>query len=282
MTAILTETRTVSFPGFKRAWAITKASDMVTCDGQTFVRLCPRSYTLRQLVLEQNTNVPSQPPSNLTSSCGLESLSKLRNEAQALVLHPGEPSAAELLFNVPAGSAKRARTSRVAIRQARQSFSSLEIEIVVDGKEHIVPMLRPVHPRDNVFVLFSPEVITAVIMYIRQEGFADSTSLCYKRHPERPQGIHYMRNDKTYVVVFRKDDGTKGYHRCASIDDALAWQTANIQCCTADGPGDALHDDVDSAEFCDGSSSKAEPDESADPDGSEEACEEDSNEQPSA
>lgn len=244
MAAVLTETRAVSLPGFDKVWKITKAADTATCDEAVFVRLEPTSWTLKQLVLEKNTNVPKRAPTSLTASLGLENLRKLRNEAQALLLNP--PSSCSKLFEVELAEVhakKKSRTSRSAMQAARHEAASIEVEINVNSQSHTVQVLRPVHPRDHVFVKFSPDNINSVISYLRQEGFADSTSLMNSsRDPAVPAGIWRKSDSTSFEVVYRKE-GKRSFKRCSDIDAAITWQANNIDVCTAQGPDDDLHDE---------------------------------------
>ena len=243
MTAILTETRCVSFPNCKKVWSTNKPCDWVQCDESMYIRVDPRSWTLMSVVCENNTNAPKPKPKSLNASRGLEDLHRLRNETQALLLNPPASAAGHALFDdavQPKG--KKARTSRSAIKAARHEAASLEVNISLNGQPHTVHMLRPVHPNDNIFALYSPDNMTAVIKYIRQEGFADRTSLSKSlRDPIVPQGI--WSQDKAFVVVYRKDGGLKGFKRCCDLSSALAWQASNIAICTVQRPSDDLHEE---------------------------------------
>ena len=241
MSAILTETRCIKFPGFDKVWVI-KSSDAVKCDDSVYIRMDPRSHTLRGLVCE---TMKSSILKSLTASIGLESMQRLRNEAQALMLAPPK-CVGQMLFDDAEHQQKKSRMSRTAMKTARTEASSLDISITVDGEPHMVQVLRPVHPRDNVFILYEPDNITAVVKYIRQCGFADNTNLMtVPRDPAVPQGVHRLMRNKMelFQVVYRKQDGTKGRKCFADIESATNWQTSNIAICTADGPDDDLHEE---------------------------------------
>lgn len=241
MTAILTEHRCIKFPGFDKVWIIKSESDVVKCDDSVYIRMDPRSWTLKGLVCQ--TLHKDQIPKSLTASIGLDSLQRLRNQAQASLLAP--TPAGPTLFDDAEHQQKKARISRSAIKTARTEASSLDISITVDGEPHMVQMLRPVHPRDNVFILYEPGSITTVVRYIRQCGFAGSTGLMQRaRDPSLPQGIWNLNGKKGVCqVVYRKEDGTKGYKTFRDLESAMNWQTSNIAICTANGPDDDLHDE---------------------------------------
>ena len=101
----------------------------------------------------------------------------------------------------------------------RSDPTTINIEVDVLGEMHEVSVLRPVHPKDNLFVAYTEESITPVLHHLREQGFNE-----YKgrpRNPEKRKGVWEM--DGGFVVKFQKADGLAGYKKTPSLDAAKAF-----------------------------------------------------------
>ena len=218
MEASLSEIRCVSIPGSTKTWRIFKAKDVVTCDNDVFVRLWPNSASLLALVLDNNSNVPATKLTNLSTSYGMKSLMKGRNEHQADML--SQDVEACTLFD-DARPKKKAKRTKAAVKAAREELSAFTLRIFVGGAMCDVRMLRPVHPRDNVFVHYEPTSLGLVVRYLREQGFSEDVKI--NRDPTLPKGI--FKRKGCFQVIYSKDDGTPGYKKCEDLEAALSFQS---------------------------------------------------------
>jgi hypothetical protein len=224
MAANLSEIRCISLPGLKKVWRITKGIDSVVCDDEVFVRVCRGNKTLEQLVLEKNPNISKdESTNNLACSVGIDTLERLRNTTQARMLDDEQPSSASLLFGGDSSQSqpKKKRRSRADIERARHERDSLYVTITVAGEEHDVRMLKPVNPRDNMFVAYEPGTLWCVIKFLREQGFSADAKKYRERMTGMPKGV-YTRGDK-FVIRYKKDDGTTGHKFVDNMDDAVTF-----------------------------------------------------------
>ena len=101
----------------------------------------------------------------------------------------------------------------------KEERSSLTIDLEHDGKTVTVGLVRPIHPTDNLFVLYDAEVLGCVIKLIREGGFET------KEVRSLPKGV-YFRKGKM-VAMAKKANGNTIWKTCDTIDEAVAFQSAD-------------------------------------------------------
>ena len=236
MQAVLVDYRCVSIPGLTKVWKI-KPADTMSSNGQVFVRLSPWNLSLRGMVFENNSNVPAPLPNCLSASVGLEQLMKLREETKEET-KCDMPNSSLFDEDSPSVPMKRART-RLQLNKNHQHalaarHEAVEVDICVGGTGHRVRLLRALHARDNPFVAYEAAELGAIIGFLRQEGFADTTILCRAMHdPAMPPGITLKKNGK-FQVVWLKGNSKKGYKRCDDLNEAIAWQFEHSSATSSD------------------------------------------------
>jgi hypothetical protein len=233
--AELLDYKAVQLEGVKATWMI-PPTDVVDVEGQLFVKLNGRNHGLLQVVITGNSLAPKS-LRTLTASTGIKEIVLLRNKAQAAAFEAESNESSCSLFDTT--PVKKARVARHDVQAARGAPRTLTVCLPVDGVERDVAVLRPVHPRDTLFVEYELDAITTVLTYIRCSGFDETLQQC---RSGLPQGIH-RRKDKLYsfAVTYTKPDGTKGQRMCKELADAIAFQadpeSADLK------PGVALDDD---------------------------------------
>ena len=217
LAASLHEVRTVGLAGLKGQWKISKPEDSVMVDGEAFVRVAATSYTLMSLVAQP----PQTRSATMASNKGLVNLIALRNETQASYLSDNVKDGPCSLFEPPR---KKARVVHPRHEQEalRKTPKSMMLDLKVDGVPYEIEVLRPVHPKDNLFVAYKADVLAPLLHYMRDAGFDDHPS----REQHLPKGIQTRKNG--YVVKYNKKDGASGYKCTKTLADALAFHAEPI------------------------------------------------------
>ena len=210
-----------SLTGLKNEWKC-QGPDVKDVDGTPYLRLNPVNGGLNSLIYENN-DLAEQPGVRfpLTASHGLQALLSMRNERHAANVELLGPS----LFETPSKRQKLSRTQRASQRDAPQSMT---VNIEVNGVSCGVEMLCPAQGRDNLFVKCEPEMMAAVLQFIRNESFDMDHK--HKEH-SLPKGIYKrerpVNNDPervVFVVKYIKPDGAIGFKANNSLEDAIAFQ----------------------------------------------------------
>ena len=227
--ALITEIKSISLPNSKRSWKVSSANgDIIDCEGKQFVRVAPSSHTLTALVLEK---LDGDGPSNdrsITASVGLATLTKLRNEATALLLRENQgqnvrPGAS--LFDIPVDEEqpRKKMKRRSGCKKATHGHASVEVSIMVSGESRTLQLLQPVSSdADNIFVEYDDAALGLLLQYIREQGFDDEQRSRCPRDPALPKGIR-PRKDK-FIVQWAKPDGSVHYKQCPDLEHAMAWK----------------------------------------------------------
>ena len=207
-------------------WKITKAADSVVVDGELFVRMAATSWTLMHCVYHGLEDRPSSP--TLGTNHGLARLIEMRNKAQAEYL---SNSAAEGQCKLFEQKLKRARVTHAKQADLRETPQSMTLDVIINGTVHKVEVLRPVHPKDNLFAACRPEVLAPILHVMRTEGFDDPIG----RARDLPPGIQRRKNK--FMVRYRKPDGKWGWKSRSSIEDAIAFK-ADVESANVDDASD--------------------------------------------
>ena len=245
LSATLVSTKRVSLEGLKTQWKITKDDEVAWSAGMEYVKLCPRSTSLRALILENNPCVQDDRTAvvPLTRSRGLSHIMKLRNEQQAASFMESVSPSACTLFASAAEKKLKVTHPRRDQGELRKNPQHLSISLNVDGMTKDVNVLRSIHPMDNVFVAYEPSMIAHTLCFIRAEGFDDKK----EKQAALPEGVH-RRGDKFVVRYTRARlscHGKKryGYKTCNSLDDANAVRLNPPQSDDEGGNQDAVESD---------------------------------------
>lgn len=244
MSAVLATVKCIHMPslGLKHCVRISD-KDVTTCSGNTFIRLAPRNLTLKELVCENNPKVPHPMPHgfSLSRSLGLQQLMDLRNQTQADSLRDGADVCC--LWDDEDNATPRKRKSlfgsmcRDDIDRMRHETGTIGVEVASEEEKFNVEMLRPVHPRDNIFVRYDADTLGFVLRYIRDAGFGDVKPPRF----DEAKGV-CRRSDALYIARYVKINGQDGYKSCKSKDGAIAFM-AEVNTKSSDN-----YDDADSPE----------------------------------
>ena len=221
--AILATEQTVSLPGLKPQWKTScKNGDVVVVGDVTFVRVAASVWSLNQLVAADNDAVPDDDGDGhglLSRSIGLKELTNMRNQRQAADTKEAAQPKCSLFSKSEPTSKKAHRISRGEIASMRDAPKYITLSVEVDDVTHDVDVLRAVHPSDNLFVAFNDDMIATVLHVLRSKGFT-STQRDYNKD-DRPKGI--LKRKGCFVVKFEKSDGSSGYKKQRTLEDAFAF-----------------------------------------------------------
>ena len=238
MKCTLSEIKCASFEGYKVQLKISP-EDVVQCDDEAYVRLRPNNSSLVRIVVEGNDQAPQPIPErfSMTSCKGFKTIMELRNAAQAKEM---EPDAACSLFDddeepcAKKKKAKRCSKTTADIQQQRDQLSSMSLEIEVDGETKHIQVLRPVLPRDGIFVRYDKAVLGDVIKLLRGSGFYEEQKHQYKtEHGDLPQDVKgiWARNiddEKSWIVAYKNAEGKEKFKKFTDLDAAVVWKAANV------------------------------------------------------
>jgi hypothetical protein len=205
--------------GGKVAWTI-KPADVVKIGDDAFVKLKAYDYSLVRLVAEGVVKVPKNP--SLTNCPGLQELIKLRNETHAKSFtQPAAADAAALFEAQEVQQPKRRKQSVADVRSMRGSPTVLVISMPLDGTVKDIPMARPAHPCDELCIKLEPDVIEAVIRFIRGAGVTEDDLLNKRayRSADLPKGVWTTKAGQ-YVVKLAAGSDCK-YKRAKTAQQAI-------------------------------------------------------------
>ena len=207
-------------------YARIKNDDVLTVSGVTYVRLAANNWSLKELICENNPLAPDPMPKGFSLSCsqGMLELVKLRNEAQARSLEAEAGRCCLWERNEDTPTPKKLknvfpRACRDDIERKRAETTSIGVEVSLDQETRMVEMLRPVLPRDNLFVLYHEDTLGFVIRYMRAKGFSEKLQ---RFSEEGLRGVR-RRTDGRWIIKYEKQDGGCGYKSCKDKDEATAF-----------------------------------------------------------
>ena len=210
-------TFSVSLEGLNHKWKIEKPGDIISSNGQSYIRIACANWSLQQLVCENSDLAPKS--IKISSSKGLASLIAMRNKAQAASLAESDDANKCSLFDNPTPQKKpRVIHSRGQVDAFRKDPQSLELDIDINGEMYQVSVLRPIHPTDNLFVAYDADMLATVLHHIRSLGFEEHVGR--ERLSNIPRGIH-KRKDGYVVQYVKPEDGKIHYKSVRDIDEAL-------------------------------------------------------------
>jgi hypothetical protein len=233
MQAKLEDIKTVSLPGLKHTWKLKAATDVVSCEGDEYVRVAPANTSLMAIVLENNSAAPDGHNTwrSISRSVGLSNLTKLRCQAVAEMATDTSSSQGSqqcsLFSDEVAAAPKPSKKQKLGRKSLEgQERSSLEVSIMVGGESHSLKLLKPTRASDCIFALYEPSSMGLLVHYLREQGFSEEVKPKADRDPTLPKGIRARRNSNgnKFIVVYDKDDGTKGYRQCGDIESAFSFQ----------------------------------------------------------
>ena len=265
MVVQLEEVRVVSVVGLKTQFKI-PPHDAVIVGDEPFIRLNSQSWTLQNVVWEQNEDAPiphvgrdrTRQYSSLANCIGLNTMLQLRNEAQAQHLAPAGGSTLFQGVDVDDNNKKKKtglQMTKLEMKSKRNEHVPITIDINMDGTTHTIEVLRPVHAKDALYVKYDAETLRVVLQYMRQSGFTEM-----KPNIKHQGAAGIQKDGDGFRVVVRDDQGQKRYKKAKDLDDAVQILNNPNENGEDPGLGDGSdeHDDV---EISDGGARDASGDE---------------------
>ena len=204
------------FPGVKTTMMF-KHDEQRVCDGVVFVRLNPRNRSLISMVCEDNPNAPKPTPTSATCIKALAGMMHMRNKAQSELMKPADGCS---LFSdvTPKKPTRRPRVARSEKKEKRANAASMTIEVEHKEVTHSIEVLRPIEPRDGLWVKYDEDTMGVVVDLLRcsewqdPEPWGEATGV---------KGI--WKKDKGFIVDLRKvsNSGPK-YKTAKTLDEAVA------------------------------------------------------------
>ena len=153
------------------------AEDCMEIGDNTYVQLRPSISGLCHMIVENNgeKSLADIRFANGHYSCahsvGLMELIKLRNQAQIKDLMESGGDTCTLFAKE---EEKKPSLSRAEIKKLRdEPPASIKVSICIEGEMHEVDVLRPVHGRDRLWVLYESANIGAIITFLRAMPFGE-------------------------------------------------------------------------------------------------------------
>jgi len=210
----------------KAKWEI-KRELITELDGTKFVKLQPHDYGLMRIITQGSETAPKPLPKDfsLTSSIGLRTLIKLRNDAQTRELQADEAPRNPLFRSTTPQIAKRPRLSRSNLKAMRSKPEPLTITIPASGDSGVmdVQVLRPVHPRDDLWVEYDLHILSRILEYLRDEPF--DTDQKSKHDKTLPKGVWH--HGEGFLVAYQWD-GKPRSKKCTSVEAAVVFKANGV------------------------------------------------------
>jgi len=234
--------RIVSVAGLKSQFKI-PPEDVITADNMPFIRMRSNSWTLMGVIFEKNPDAPVTGKSlkgvSLTCCIGLNKLMQIRNEAQAKYL---APQGGSTLFQDDENDQKTKKNkpvmSRLEMKTKRDEHVMISIDIQMDGTTHSIQVLRPVHPKDALHVLYDDMTLGIVLKYMRESGFTEKKPQF--KHQGAP-GI--LKRHQGFVVVTKDADDQKHFKSTPSLNDAMQVQSGTHDNSSNDAEDEKVHNE---------------------------------------
>ena len=204
MEATLSQTLNVQIENLK---AIIKfnAEDCMEVGGNTYVQLRPSISGLCHMLVEDNglkcvDDIKIGHRYSCAHSIGLLEIIKLRNKAQIKHLQESDGDTCTLFASK---EDNKPRVSHEEMKQLREEPDSLKVTIGSEGEMHEVDVLRPVHGRDRLWVLYQPANIGTIITFLRAMPFGER-----QEKLELPDGVkNVIKRKNGYIAKKRASDG---------------------------------------------------------------------------
>ena len=116
-------------------------------------------------------------------------------------------------------NAKNPRLTRIEIQAQRDAHIPISIDVPQDGKK-TVQVLRPVHPKDALYVEYVAGSLGVVLNYLRVNGFTDQ-----QRNLKHDGKMGIQKRCAGYIVVTKSEDGKNHFKSVKSMKEALQAQT---------------------------------------------------------
>ena len=151
----------------------------------------------------------------------------MRNKANADHLNSGGST----LFAQSVKKPKMPQMSRGEMKSKRTALESMTIDL--NGCN--IKVIKPVHTKDALAVLFDSTMLGAVLKHMRENGFSEP-KVQYLKH----QGAagFFRRKQRGFVVVKKDANGIKKFMSAKTLDGALEVQATEAE----------KHDESDDAE----------------------------------
>ena len=151
-------------------------------DGTMFVKVHPHSFPLYQMVCRKNPHLNQDDVNNgyvsLNNSIGLHHLTKLRNAAQAVSLQQDPPDASGPACTLFAESAEKLSKKRKVhfTLESQKQMKSADCQASIAIMAGLAPLkvLKPIHPRENLWIAYEEANVAAFITCLRDAGFDSS------------------------------------------------------------------------------------------------------------
>ena len=144
-------------------------------------------------------------------SLGLQELIKLRNEAQVKALSEADGKTCTL-FEGTSRPAKKPRVSHAQMKTLRDDHDALTVQVSIDGQEHSIDVLRPVHGRDRLWVLYEESSLGAVITYLRHMPMLLRTRIVKKKRDDGSVRHMFTKQLDVATMLVNSDAGARDWH----------------------------------------------------------------------
>ena len=146
-------------------------------------------------------------------STGLLELINLRNQAQIKDLMESDGDTCTLFASE---EEQKPRISHAEMKKLRDEPDSIKVTICIEGEMHEVDVLRPVHGRDRLWVLYESANIGAIITFLRAKPFGEKQSQL-----ELPDGVkNVLKRKNGYIAKKRDSDGKVKYTYTKDLEQA--------------------------------------------------------------
>lgn len=194
--------------------------DIQEVGGEEFTCIHPNNQSLVNLIFQNNPNIPRELKMafgvrSLKCSDGLQRLISIRNRWAEERSAPAEPVRCTLFDPEPSDAVqarKKMRTDRASMRAKRQAPEDIQIQV----EAWACDVLRPVHPKDRLWVSCEPETVAHVLQYIRGHAFSEHL---LNHHNKAREGIR-KRGHKFKIKLDCIDGGAK-WQQFDSLEDAV-------------------------------------------------------------
>ena len=116
--------------------------------------------------------------------------------------------------------AKKAKLGKQASQEIIRGTTSMLIAFAGDSDQESLRVLRPLHPKDGLYVRYTPANIVCLVNFLRNEGFDECLSTSAKN--DLPKGI--AKRGNIFLVNYTKRDGNQGWKSFKILEDAIQFQ----------------------------------------------------------
>ena len=108
------------------------------------------------------------------------------------------------------------RVSHEEMKQLREEPDSLKVTICSEGEMHEVDVLRPVHGRDRLWVLYESANIGSIITFLRAMPFGEKQAQL-----DLPDGVkNVLKRKNGFIAKKRASDGKVKYTFTKDLEQA--------------------------------------------------------------